>query len=107
LAPIYSVLFGHLEALPGGVDVFTVPPGHVYVLRDVDVYQDQPFGAAIVRMSANPPGTFWWAAGMPVTRYAGLPWRGRQVFEAGETLTIYADLPTTIFRLSGYDLSGP
>jgi hypothetical protein len=105
MAAPFSVLFGHLQAVPAGTTVFTVPTGHVYVLRDVDIYQDQLVGAAVVRMAEAVANLFFYSNGMPVTRFAWLQWTGRQVFEAGESLQIFASLPTTVFRLSGYDLT--
>jgi hypothetical protein len=102
--PAYSVLFGHLGLAAGGTDVFTVPPGFVYVLRDVDFYQHQVAGAAVVRMSESVGNAYFFAGGMPAFTFSWLQWQGRQVFEAGETLQGWADLTNVWGRFSGYVL---
>jgi hypothetical protein len=84
-----------------------VPVGHVYVVKQIDWYQDQLVGAAVVRLSEAVANEFWYADSMPVTRYAGKGLETTQVFEAGMAVEAWADLPTTIVRLSGFDLTSP
>jgi hypothetical protein len=84
-----------------------VPVGHVYVVKQIDWYQDQPGAAAVVRLSELVANKFWWAGAMPVTRYSGLSEETSQVFNAGMAVYAWANLPTTIVRLSGFDLTSP
>jgi hypothetical protein len=97
-------VLAHVEALPGGALCFSVPVGHTYVVKSVTWYQDQLVGAAAIRLSESVANEFWYANGMPVTRYAGLNEEMSQVFEAGMSVEAWATLPTTIVRLSGFDL---
>jgi hypothetical protein len=105
MAAVFSRVLAHLEALPGGSTAFTVPAGRVYVVRDIDWYQSQVAAAAVIRASEGIANLFWFAGAMPVTRYSGFQWRGRQVFQAGMVLQLWADASTTIARVSGYEFS--
>lgn len=109
MRPIYSVVFAQLTfGGAGPVTVFEVPEGMTYVLRDVDgqgptdsapvilseLSSDQQF--AVIPGIEEPSGTF-----------LVYTWRGRQVFEAGETLQIACVYDLRFARLSGYALTNP
>jgi hypothetical protein len=102
--PVYSTPLAHVQALPGGAPCFSVPAGFVYVIRAIEWYQDQPGAAAVVRLSETVANLFWYAGGMPTTRYSGLHIVTHQAFLPGMSVLAYADVPTTIVRLSGYSL---
>jgi hypothetical protein len=84
-----------------------VPPGHVYVVKQIDWFQSQVAAAAVIRLSEDVANLFWYADGMPVTRWSGKREETTEVFEPGMKVSAWADTATTIVRLSGYDLLLP
>lgn len=116
MAAIYSVEFS--EVLVDATDpaVLTVPPGHVYVLRDMEARGE---GVGIIQSSgirfASLGETGAWfmsfvRAFLPAYGDAATwSWSGRQVFEPGQQLRAHPIGTAGIFtlRACGYDLLAP
>lgn len=80
--------------------LWTVPSGHVDIMRDVDGYQASG-GTGV--------GTFRTAAGYflvfgPASTSAPIAWRGRQVFVAGTVVSFNPNVSPFNLRVSGYRL---
>jgi len=103
-SPVYSVKLADNAGVVGGpVTLFTVPAGRVYILRDVDVAQPAGIASALVLITGGTGAWVYYVASAVSPFYA--PWRGRQVFVAGDTLkAIVIGSTTWTVLASGYDL---
>lgn len=102
--PVYSVKFFELQGLLGFVS-YTVPPGYVAVVRDLDAYASAGAAAQNLYLIGNVLQTIWWHnwTGLSI---ATAQWRGRQVFVAGEQFHLNSDAGVDV-TVSGYLLSTP
>lgn len=104
MAPIYShQLHNHAYSAPTSGVVYTVPPGSTVVVTDVDFlfeatamgeFFDVTLGACIV--------LFFQSAG---TLTQLLQWRGKQVLNAGDTISVLSQGPAATIGITGYVLS--
>ena len=104
MAPVYSSRFAGIQGLDG-VAGFTVPPGVVWVLRDLDAYYNG-FTVASIHLLGSTMQTIWYngfgGGGNP--QYAS--WRGRQVLNPGEGFQLTTDQAIDV-TVSGYVLTLP
>lgn len=105
MAQVYSVQFGK-GVCPAGstITVFTVPAGHVYVIRTVTLARW--FSAADGSCYVVSPG----ASGGPIFGIGDpgpqitVTENGRWVFEPGDQLTVHTSGADYRYFISGYDL---
>jgi len=106
VARVYSTLFFAGGISPGDHDVYTVPAGHVAVLRDVALLNASITNALVV-IGSFPDNVNWWR----LTTGAGVSscaeWQGRQVYPAGYTMTLDFVGDAAFVRMSGYLLTAP
>lgn len=98
----YSTSFAALQGLSGD-HALTVPSGEVWVIRDIDVYADDFAPAEFYFIGASTQTIAYWqssGASTPST----YQWRGRQVFEPGETIILRATNAADV-TMSGYRLT--
>lgn len=103
MAAVYSSRLYRVSGLNGGSGTITVPAGEVWIVRDVDAYSGAVVGTVTVRfLDIDTGGTIWEnTGGINTATYAS--WRGRQVFEAGDSFAFSASDLSDI-RASGYKL---
>ena len=70
------------------------------IVRDIDCSSYATTGS-VAQVYDNSLGQVWWFTG-PVTQYSTSSWRGRQVFQAGNSCTFYSASAPWSVRLSGY-----
>lgn len=93
MANVYSTLFyrnGSLTA--GSVIAYTVPAGFVAVVRDIDLFLNQPWDSQLlsgILVSTRFPTTALFGVLSPKAR-GNQPyhWEGRQVLNPGDELTL-------------------
>ena len=101
---VYSVRFIAAAALAGYVSC-EVPDGYTAVIRDLDVMFFESSGPAGLQLLGTEGQVIWEVEAAGDADYA-YPWRGRQVFNAGETIGLQSILARCDVTLSGYLLSG-
>ena len=101
---VYSTAFLESQGLSGSVS-FVVAPGKVAVLRDLDVFVPSGGSGAGVFLIGSAGQTIW-AENTIGGAFAWMHWRGRQVVEAGGTVTVTTTGPADV-TLSGYLLDAP
>lgn len=102
MAAVYSTRLLQAVGLTADL-VYTVPPGFVAIVRDADLHNNDTFGASFFMQGAL--GQAIWLATRDITDTGYYSWRGRQVLEAGETLTAHIASGTWDVTISGYLLS--
>ncbi len=105
MPPVYSTRFlAYHDFSISAPATYTVPTGFVLVLRDIDLYNGDVLGnTAFVQFSSTPAVVFFQAS-WGVNELGWRPWRGRQIFYAGESFTAVANRACDILA-SGYLLS--
>ena len=118
MARVYSTQLLSVRGLQGAA-AFTVEPGQVCILRDVDVY----WGGGVNLPSVHVMG----ADGQTIVEFhpSGAPgavfpqtvtdaldshswhWEGRQVIEAGQSFSVRSDGDSCDVTVSGYLLDAP
>lgn len=105
-APVYSSRFIQQVGLDSSAS-FAVPSGFIAVVRDLDAYCNATIGFANLFMEGAIGQTIAWHS-WEVTTQDQFQWRGRQVLEPGETLTVVADTGVGVgidVTVSGYLLT--
>lgn len=107
--PVYSLrIFAHASLVTSAGTVGpVVPAGFVYVLRDVDVFEET--GAQGVTLSVvNPLGGYLTVFLTGSTLQSRVQqWRGRQVYHPGEQVGFFAGSGQWAIMASGYQLTLP
>jgi hypothetical protein len=86
------------------VTCFVVPTGEVWIVRDIDAYNNSGSSAAdCYFVDAISNGTFYYAKNAAVSKDS-VQWRGRQVFGAGGSVYVNPNGNTWDIRISGYKL---
>lgn len=93
------------NSFSGSVSV-TVPAGLVYVLRDVDAVNQSNAGSTFAILGAVGE-TIWFVNPIFNANDLVAQWRGRQVFNAGESFSFTAGTGAWAFTASGYSLTVP
>jgi hypothetical protein len=112
--PVYTVLVGNFAVTPGTHNDFgPVPPGHRLVLVDVSGRMVNDGAAEILGLIIQSrDGQDFDAWQCPAFGRARIRWRGRQVFDTGDTIRLYSEgsrgEPGISYgRLTAYDLTIP
>lgn len=105
MSGVYSVRFFSVSSDTTGVatDLYTVPSGSVAIIRDIDLiavdggtnqisFRNQATSEALVIFTATGP-------------LVSIPWRGRQVFNPGETMGYFIVAGSWFLTGSGYLLT--
>lgn len=106
---VYSLrIFGDAGLVPAAGTVGPlVPPGLVYVLRDVDVYCDTAaIGDNLILFSPVMGVLYDWTFSSTTTVH-DFAWRGRQVYAEGEQVGFRSFHGTWAVTASGYQLTTP
>jgi hypothetical protein len=105
MARVYSTCFIAQQGL-GTTITYTVPPGFIAIVRDLDSYNSTFTNSTIRFIDAQTGGTIWVAVNNALaTDYES--WRGRQVFETGQQFTVSVTGDPWDVRVSGYLLDTP
>jgi hypothetical protein len=101
--PVYSVRFVQLQNYTGYYTL-TNDTGQVWVLRDLDAYCGAVVDIGQILLRGDLGQVLFSASSTPAQ--AGyFQWRGRQIIQDGESLTIDAQVNGWDATLSGYSLA--
>lgn len=103
--PVYSTRFISDLFPAGETDAYTVPEGFIAVLRDVDCYVNPGGGNPQIGTTATGGGLSIVATPEVGGSNQICRWRGRQVFLAGEVLSVYNLTASFYLIASGYLLA--
>jgi hypothetical protein len=103
--PIYSTRFFQISGLTG-THPYTVPAGFVAVVRDLDAFADPTISGSDLFFQGVATQTIWWN-NFPVDQRSYGSFRGRQVFNPGETWFVTVDGDPVDVTVSGYLLTTP
>lgn len=106
MSDIYSVRLIQELGLTGSTS-YVVPDGMVAIARDLDVYEGASLLPDVVYLQGALGQAIWFQVGNVEDGLTYGSWRGRQVFNAGESVTIRAASGTWDVTLSGYLLTAP
>jgi hypothetical protein len=108
VARVYSKRLVQQEALSGTVNT-TVPPGVLWIVRDIDYLVITIAGSVQVVVGITAPGPVQSAIDYFVTSsIEARQWRGRQVLNAGDELSVaVTGSGSSDVTISGYELSLP
>lgn len=84
-----------------------VPPGLVYVVRDIDAYESSGIANANMVLLGQTGGIIWNPTRGSSTGVINPQWRGRQVYQDGEQVAFEVGLGTWSISCSGYQLTLP
>lgn len=103
--PVFSTMFA-ADPNYGGANVFPVPAGVLWVVRNINTYVTPVQISSIVFVRGFALATFWtWSAtsGLPPTG----EWQGRVVIPAGSALHVDVSGPGMAVYVCGYQLTLP
>ncbi len=100
---IYSTRFMAIGGAILGNYTFTVPPGLIAIVRDLDAVLDLPSSAGSVSLGIS--GVFWGGSPPLPFRFSSWSGRGRNVGAAGEVIDVGVGLNGVSFCVSGYLLT--
>ena len=102
---VYSIVANRAGYAAGGpYTLYTVPAGKVFIMRDIDA-RLQTTGASDLFFGEGTTSQFFVRMKGAVVQDVGT-WRGRQVFNAGETVAAFVDAGLWNWAISGYLLIG-
>jgi hypothetical protein len=106
LRPVYSVqIMALAPALPH--NFVTVPDGVRIIVRDIDAVELTGGGAGACQFVGPATNVIWaFQRGATLNTAVG-QWRGRQVFNPGESFDFQAVSGTWDVQISGYELTLP
>lgn len=109
LPPVYSLRFAEIAPGPSGVISVTVPASVVWIVRDIDALcVTGDIGGLTGFTVAKLGGAVLFGVDQYHARAGELyPWRGRQVYSAGEELQIVTNDDDWSLIMSGYQLTAP
>jgi len=104
LRAVYSVqLMALAPALP--VNTVVVPDGSRLILRDVDATEQSGATDAVAYVANAASGVLWWLETTHQPIGTSFQWRGRQVFNPGESIVFHVLSGTWGIQMSGYQLT--
>lgn len=106
MAVVYSTLLVAEQGLSAPLSL-TVPPGYIWILRDLDLYNGGGLGSAELFLVGSSGQAIYWARQTPGSDASVFQWRGRQVIEGGQSVTVNVTSGDWDVSLSGYVLSQP
>jgi hypothetical protein len=105
LPAVYSVrVFAAHDAQFAAPATYTVPLGKRLILRDLDFYSGVLTGNFCLVLFAGSPDIVFFQASWAAREIGWRPWRGRQVFYAGDEIYTYGNQPVDVIG-SGYLLN--
>lgn len=107
--PVYSLrIFATGGLTPGaGVVGPIVPAGFVYVLRDIDMFEETAAGSTILTVRNQTGGVLIQVQAGTTISSRNWEWRGRQVYNEGEQVAFLAVVGQWSVAASGYQLTLP
>jgi hypothetical protein len=104
LRPVYSVqIMSVTPALP--LNTVVVPDGSRIIVRDVDAIEVSGGGTGACQLLSASGGVLWvFQRGSTLNSAVG-QWRGRQVFNPGQSITFQVVSGTWDVQISGYQLT--
>ena len=105
MARVYSTELVALAGTTGTVD-YVPPAGYITVVRCMDLFCGSQPVQPIARVLGHAGQVFFYCGGSTLTS-TWFPWRGRQVLEAGEGLSVVIDDGNFDITISGYLLEAP
>lgn len=106
MANVYSICFIDVQGL-GGAATYTVPAGFRAIIDTCDFYTGAQTPPGTVRMQSNTTNATWFYREVPINEDAYSSWRGRQVFDEGETFQASTATAPSDVRVSGWLLQLP
>ena len=107
--PVYSVPFCIIPSLSSSQELFTVPEGYVYIVRDIEMTQGTTLGLFDMELQLTRvvTGSLWSPIRMSGVNLGvrGAEWHGRTVFNEGDGLNGQVNGGTAALTISGYQLS--
>lgn len=103
MPPVYSTRFLQRHGGPSGSDIFVVPAGYVAVIRDLDGWINNVGGGSLTLQGALGQQVYAQEQ-VPLSSGNVLMWRGRVVYEAGESITVVC-VSAVDYVLCGYLLT--
>jgi hypothetical protein len=104
MATVYSIVMYEQHDLDGDSGDLVVPEGFVWVLRSLDVVNGSPLNFVALKGSVGQ--LIWVNSFATPVGFDYASWRGRQVVQPGEVLSVQSTAPADV-TLSGYQLSLP
>lgn len=102
--PVYSIqILSLAPALP--VNTVVVPAGARIILRDVDAVEVSGTVDALLVVKNAAGGYLWAANRFDAPSNYNAQWRGRQVFNPGESIVVQVVSGTWEIQMSGYELA--
>lgn len=90
-------------ALPN--NFVTVPTGVRIVLRDIDAHEESGVAGTVMALQSPAGGNLWVAQRVLASDSGNAQWRGRQVFNPGESFNFHVFSGTWSLQASGYELT--
>jgi len=108
MAQVYTRLLFVQQGLSGALEAFVVPPGEVWVVRNVDAYVAAPLLTTQLLLKDKDSSAAWLSFASEAGTSRSFQWEGRQAYEEEMGLVIDAvDHPWDV-RVTGYKLNlGP
>jgi len=101
---VYSAVFYAASGISSPVTMFTVPAGEVWVVRDIDAYNNAGASMSdIYFVDSVSNGTFFYGKVAAASKDT-VQWRGRQVFTFGGGAYVNPNGSNWDVRVSGYRL---
>jgi hypothetical protein len=100
---VYSVRL--LTGVGAGLYTYTVPPGNVVVVRDLDLTFQPSFASHVATLTVA-GAEIWIDIESDLVTAKSVEWRGRQVANPGDAIQVFSDGDMS-FGLSGYLLGLP
>lgn len=102
MAAVYSTrLLAQHDAELASPAEYTVPVAKLVVLRCIDLYSGVLTGNFALAELPGSPDVVFFQASWAAREIGWRPWRGREVFYAGDTIRIFGNQPIDVFA-SGY-----
>ena len=106
LRPVYSVqIMALTPALP--LNTVVVPADSRIIVRDIDAFCESGGTGFQFSFENAAGGNLWAPVQNAFPAIGNWQWRGRQVFNPGESITIKVFSGTWSIQMSGYELSLP
>lgn len=102
MPPVYSTRFLAQHDINVATPAqYTVPVGKLAILRDIDSYHGGLVGNILYATLASSPAVVFFQASWAINEQGWRPWRGRQVFYAGDTISLFSNHNLDVYA-SGY-----
>lgn len=104
LRPVYSIqIFSLAPALPS--QAVTVPGDARIIVRDIDAFEQSGAPSVALEILNAAGGLLWNVVTSSPWTPVNFQWRGRQVYNPGQTITLKVTGGAWAVQISGYELS--